>query len=450
MPHRGNISEHDIEPYMDSFGCVVSEELSFSTPKGNESSPISRRDFLVGTGISLTALMMRVSWAGTDETNPVKVGFILPDQGPSAQEARSMVAGFDFFLKEKRAHSLEILKKDSGPNDEKTLEALAELLVNNKVHFLVGPPSLNGSEKTIHGLSGGTTILFITNPSVRLVAGEMCQPAIFRVRPNTYQSSQPLAPWALKNIGARAFITGEDDVQGNEEADYFAYVFERSGGTFADRIMFQSASGRAKSILDGIEKSRPDFVFASLRQKATSVFLKALRGVSSNSKLPVIGPESLTAFPGTLTTLGKTSLGVRTLSTMKDPQDFTSRLKQELGIDVAYAERAAEGYDMAHIIYQAAHAIPEDKNDPTKLAKFIEDITIEGPRGTIRFDRNHEPVVDMAVQEWHPSGRSFERRVLEQLGPSRSLDFGCGEVGFPKRPETETKEEEVIWDDQSD
>lgn len=87
MPHRGNISEHDIEPYMDVFGCVVSEELSFSTPKGNESSPISRRDFLVGTGISLTALMMRVSWAGTDETNPVKVGFILPDQGPSAQEA---------------------------------------------------------------------------------------------------------------------------------------------------------------------------------------------------------------------------------------------------------------------------------------------------------------------------------------------------------------------------
>ncbi|MCX5861180.1 MAG: ABC transporter substrate-binding protein [Deltaproteobacteria bacterium] len=450
MPHRGRDTGEGGQECVPKLDSPAASESIFGYRMRDHDASISRRDFVVGVGLCLSAVVMGVGRANAVDKARVKVGFIIPEQGPLSQESKSLITGFEFFLKEKGSRPLEILRKDSGPDDQKTLEALTGLLVNQKVDFLVGPPSLNGSEKTIHGLAGTMAILFVTNPSVRLVAGEMCLPGIFRLRPNTYQAVQPLAPWAVRNIGLKAFITGEDDPQGNEEADFFAYAFEKSGGTFADRVMLNSSSEKLKTILDGVENTSPDFVFASFRQKSASTFLKAVRSGSSELKRPLIGPESLTAFPGVLSVAGKASTGVRTLSCVKDPTDFADRLKRETGTEVSYVERAAEGYDIAHIIYQATVAGPDDAGDPLKLVKFVEDLSLDGPRGRVRFDKNHEPIVDMVVQEWQPSGRSFERKVVQELGPCRSLDFGCGQVGFPKKPESGARDEEVIWDDQNE
>lgn len=416
----------------------------------SETCRISRRDFVIGLGISLTALVLGIDRACASEKSQVKVGFILPEQGPLASDAKSLLAGFDCYLKETGSRPFEVLKKDSGQDDEKTLEALTGVLVNQKVDFLVGPPSFGGSEKAIHGLLGASTVLFITNPSVRLMAGEMCLPCAFRLGPNTYQSAAPLAPWGVRNIGLKAFITGEDDIQGNEEADFFAYAFERVGGSFTDRIMINSASPKMKAVVDGIEAAKPDFVFAAVRQKSASAFLKALRTGSSESKRPIIGPESLTGFPSVLSASGKAATGVKTLSCLKNPRDFVGRIKRQTGLEVSSAERAAEGYDIAQTIFQAVKNGPNDANDPTRLIKFIEDLTLEGPRGTIKFDKNHEPILDMVIQQWQAVDKSFENKVVQELGPCRSLDFGCGQVGFPRKPDAEPKEEEVIWDDQND
>ena len=89
----------------------------------------------------------------------MKVGFILPQEGQMAAEAASLMAGFDFFMMEKgvNAPPLDLLKRDSGPKDEKTLEALAELVMNKEVQFLIGPPSLGGAEKAVHAVAAPTS-----------------------------------------------------------------------------------------------------------------------------------------------------------------------------------------------------------------------------------------------------------------------------------------------------
>jgi len=402
-----------------------------------EAARISRRDFLVWTGAGTALLLGGFPTASTADKQRLRVGMILPEQGPFSGEAKSLLSGFELYLKEKGsdAANLEILKRDPGQDDAKTVEAVADLVMTKQVHVLVGPPSLDGSEKVIHGIANANIILFVTNPSVRLVAGEFCLPGSFRVRNNSYQAAQPLAAWALKNVGKKVFLTGDDDPQGNEEADSFAYGFEKVGGAFADRMMIPARSGKIKNLRDAVAKSKPDFVFASFRHEQAVSFLKAYRGANAPLTQPIIGPDSLTAFPRTLTDLGKSCAGVRTLTFMKAQEDFAGKIKKILRREVTDVVRAAEGYDIADIVWRMSD-LPPDRRDPSQLINFVSEIEIEGPRGKIRFDKNHEPVLDAMVQEWMPEGQGFKQKILENIGPSSSMDFGCGRVGFPKRPES--------------
>ena len=113
-------------------------------------------------------------------------------------------------------------------------------------------------------------------------------------------SGSAIGSLGYENLGRTALLTGDDDAEGNEEADFFAYSFDRAGGVFANRIMVSEDIKGVKAVLDAMAETKPDFVFASFKKSSAVAFLKALRSASPSAKKPVIGPESLTAFPHTL------------------------------------------------------------------------------------------------------------------------------------------------------
>jgi ABC-type branched-subunit amino acid transport system substrate-binding protein len=402
--------------------------------------PITRRAFLAGVGVILFTSGVSVGWA--QEQKPLRVGMIMPDHGPLQSEAKSLLAGFDLFLKEKGSDvgNLEIFKRDSGPDDGKALEALTDLVMNKQVEIIVAPPLLETTEKIVQGLSGAKVVLFVTHPSVRLVGGELCLPGSFRLPGNTYLAVQPLAPWALKNAGKKVFLTGEDDPQSNEQADFFAYAFERAGGSFVDRMMLAGKTGKFKELFDAIAKSKADCVFAGFQKEQAVSFLKAYRAAAPSLRYPVVGPESLTAFPKTVGALGRACGGIRTLTSVKEPQELVQKIKRRLGREIVDVARAAEGYDLANIVWSAGKANVHMGANPD-LIKFVSEFEIDGPRGHVRFDKNHEPVLEVMVQEWIPGEPGMKREIVQNLGPCFSPDFGCGRVGFPKKPETPAPEE---------
>ncbi|MDQ7781812.1 MAG: ABC transporter substrate-binding protein [Desulfomonilaceae bacterium] len=371
----------------------------------------------------------------------ILVGFIVPEDTAFAAEAESLIAGFELFLMENKVSSVEILKKSAGSNGKETLTGLAELVMKHEVRFLVSPPTLSGSEKCIHGIPPGKVVLFVTNPAVRLVSGEMCIPGAFRLGANTYQSARPLAPWSLTNLGRKVFITGVDDSQGNEQADFFAYGFERAGGQFADREMVRTDGKDTEPLLNSIRKSNADFVFASFRGGTAEAFLKAVQSASPGLGKPVVGPESLTCYPEPLTSMGDAGFGVKTLGTLRDAAAFARKVEKHTGTRVTNAVRAAEGYDTASIVFKAAESGNAANGETENLIKFIEQTEIDGPRGKIRFDKNHEPILDMFVQQWESGKRGPRQRIVQELGTVPSLDFGCGRVGFPKKTDLELQDE---------
>lgn len=407
---------------------------------------ISRREFLLCAGASAALMLGVSSVARGQDTGTVKVGVIVSERGPNSGEAKALMTGFEFFFKEAGIVNppVTLVRKDPGPNDEKVLECLTELLSTNDLRFLVGPLSLKGSEETIHGASGANTVLFVTNPAIRLAAGEMCLQTSFRIPANTYQCGQPLGPWTVKNLGTRVFITGDNDNVGNETADFFAFGFERAGGSFVDRVMAEPSG--IKKVLSAISKSDANVVFAAFKGETAVSFLKEFRKFTPALTQQLIGPGSLTGFAQPLSGVKNASENAKTLSCLKDAADLITSIKKKMRIDVANAVRAAEGYDIAAIITKCAGASPEELNDLVKRVKLIEEMEIEGPRGKIRFDKNHEPILDMMVQEWDSTGPGYKQKIVENLGPCQTPDFGCGRLGFPRRPDADIRDEESFLD----
>jgi len=409
---------------------------------------VDRRHFLIQAGaVALWTIGCRSAVSAQDKP-AVKVGFILPQKGPLAPEAQSLIAGFELFLAEhpQDAAFIQIARKDPGPDEERTLETLAELLLDGNVKFLVGPLTAEASEKVVHGVSG-RLITFVTNSSVRLVGGEMCSPDVFRIAENACQTAQPLAPWALTNVGQKVFLVGSDDTVANEEVDFFAHTFERSGGMFVDRIVVGNGAAKFKDIVETIRKSPADLVFAAFRDKLAVDFLKAVRAASPRFPHPIVGPESLIEYPSTLAREGKTANNVRTLTAIQDPKDLVGRIKQRLNRDVTHASRAAQGYDAAAVIWQAMRVTTDQAPDLARLISAVEGVEVDGARGRLRFDKNHEPILEIMVQEWDVKEKASQRRIVAKLGPFESPDFGCGKVGFPPRPEGEPPENDRAEDE---
>jgi ABC-type branched-subunit amino acid transport system substrate-binding protein len=169
-----------------------------------------------------------------------------------------------------------------------------------------------------------------------------------------------------------------------------------------------------KAVIDAVAETKPDFIFASFKMASAVAFLRALRSASPSAKKPIIGPESLTAFPHTLKELGEASAGVKTLTALKNPKDFADAIKRDMGADVTDIAKAAEGYDIAGAICGGLTANSRER-ELIKIIKVIEEMELTGPRGKVRFDKNHEPLFEMSVQEWQRSGQSFKQKILASV-----------------------------------
>lgn len=383
----------------------------------------------------------------SDLKNPM-VGFLIPKQEGMSEEA-SLVAGFEIFFKEKNLDPSIYFKKSEYSNTEESLlESLAELIKNPDVKAIVTPTDLRTAEQVVLGATVSEALIFVTNPAVRFVAGEMCRPNIIRVTPNTYVSSQPLTKWAFLNLGHKVFITGDNTIRGNEQGDFFALGMERIGGSFGDRWMIPADSKSYDQVFEKIEQSKPDFVFAAFSEETAPGFIKAYRSKGLDRKFPLIGTQSLTAYPEPVEKLKDLGLGIKTLCSILNPQEFRKKFAGQSSYP-ADLDMAAQGYDIANVFFSCLNGGCFDDSSQGKLASFIANLTIDGARGKTQFDGNREAIIPMSVCHWEQGpGGSLSLVVDERLEPCKSLDFGCGGVGFPDRPEVSSSEQnQGLWEE---
>lgn len=141
-------------------------------------------------------------------------------------------------------------------------------------------------------------------------------------------------------------------------------------------------------------------------------------------------------------------LGIKTLCSILNPQEFRKKFAGKSSYP-ADLDMAAQGYDIANVFFSCMHAGCFNDSAQGKMSGFIVNLSIDGARGKTQFDGNREAIIPMSVCHWEQvPGGSLSLVVDERLEPCKSLDFGCGGVGFPDRPEVSSSEtNQGLWEE---
>ena len=408
---------------------------------------LSRRDFLISGVLTSAIVLSPLLGRAMEPERRTKMTFIYPEKGQMELEARSLMAGFDLSFQENGPCPVDILRKTYDQSLDVVLQEIQGSLRDADVNLIVCVADVEGSKKAVEKFAKSRAIVFLTNPSIELVCGEICLPNVFRSSPNNYVLAEPLAPWAVMNAGMKVFITGDDNRDTNEQADSFAFGFERAGGAFCDRVMVGSASGSIDSVVSSIRNSDADFVFAAFEKESALKFLQSMNTGDSQTRKTIIGPETLTLFNKMDQAVEETVTGVPTLTNIANVESLRSKISSKSDSMALSISRVAEGYDLGGIIDSLANGGASGPPDFETLIKTVSNSKINGMRGEFRFDKNHDAVVDSWVVTWAKDSKELRRKIVASLGASVSLDFGCGNVGYPNRPDAAPVESEGVWEE---
>ncbi len=409
----------------------------------------SRREFLVSSVLTSAIVLTPLLGWGTDPEQRMKITFFYPENGLMELEAVSLMAGFDLSFQENGPCPVDVLRKTYGQNLDVALQEFKGSLKDEDVNFIVCVADVEGSRKFVETLATAKVIVFIANPSINLVCGEICQPNVFRSSPNNYVLSEPLAPWAVMNAGKKVFITGDNNQDTNEKADSFAFGFERAGGAFCDRVMVGDSSATIDSVISSIRNSDADFIFAAFENEQALKFLQAVKSGNPKTQKTIVGPETLTLFNKMDRVIAENITGVSTLTNIENVESLKSKIPEKFTSMALSIPRVAEGCDLGGILLNLVNDGVSGKTDFENLIKAVSNSKIKGMRGEFRFDKNHDAVVDSWVVSWVKEAKEISQKVVASLGASVSLDFGCGKVGYPDRPDVAPVESEGVWEENS-
>jgi len=350
-------------------------------------SSLSRRGFLVGTGLSA------LPWApAIAQSEPARIGLLTVKTGPLAQGGIQMEQGLTLFLKDRdntlAGRKVEMISADTGGNPAGAKTKAQELVERNKVDVIVGPLA------AFELLAITDYIAEAKVPMLSLAAADdMTQrkpnPFFIRASATSSQCNHPLADYAAKEMKLKAVaeIT-EDFAFGYEQAGGFQRVFEDVGGKIVQKIWPPLVTADYTPYLAQI--SDVDGVWNGFAGSNPVKFMKQYADMGLKDKYPVVG--GWTAYDDALLkSFGDEAVGAVSASWYSTELDTPSNKKFIAGMQRDNQNLpggyAAGTYINGMVIEAALQKTGGRTEDKQALIDALRSVSLtDTPRGAFRFD----------------------------------------------------------------
>ena len=290
---------------------------------------------------------------------------------------------------------IEVIVRDDGAVAENAKRLAQELIVNQKVNFVVG----FGVTPTAFAVAPLATEAKI--PQIVMAAGTSSiterSPYIVRTSFTLPQSSVIMAEWALKNGIKKVVSMVSDFAPGIDSENSFKEAFTKGGGNIVEFIRVPLANPDFAPFLQRARDDKPDAVFIFVPAGQGAIFVKQFieRGLDK-AGIKIIGPGDVTD-DDVLNGMGDQVIGTVTAHT------YSAAHPSQLNKDYVAAIRKANngmranfmsvgGYDGLHLIYEALKKTG-GKTDGDSLVAAMKGMAWESPRGPISIDPDTRDIV---------------------------------------------------------
>jgi branched-chain amino acid transport system substrate-binding protein len=357
-----------------------------------------RRQFLqLVAGAAALPVASRIGRAQVQST--VKIGALLPMTGPQQSTGVQVAAGMRLYMAQHgdgvAGKKLQIILKDDGGVADNSKCLAQEMIVNDKVNFLVGF-GITPTALAVSPLATEAKIPQIVMAASTSIITER-SPYVVRTSATMGQSSVIIADWALKNGIRKVVSIVSDYAPGIDAENFFKGVFIKGGGKIAEYIRTPLANPDFAPFLQRIRDARPNAVFIFVPNGQQAGFVRQFldRGLDK-AGIRIIGPGDITD-DHVLNDMGDQVIGTVTA------HYYSAYHPSVMNRDYVAAIRKANnnmrpdfmsvgGYDGMHLIYEALKKTNGVTGGDSLLAA-MKGMAWESPRGPISIDPETRDII---------------------------------------------------------
>lgn len=359
------------------------------------------KNTIVG-GLSACALMFGTAQA---ETDPVKVGFLLPYSGTYAALGNAITNGFKLAMDQNNdqlgGRNIEFVTIDSEANPSRAPQNMSQLVRSDEVDFVIGPVHSGVAMGMLRVAKQTDAIMIIPNAGLGAATNELCGPNIFRSSFSMWQDAYPMGQVAMDR-GYEKVVTitwdysaGQEDVAGFEEA------YTAAGGEIIEKIFVPFPNTEFQSYLTQIASLRPDAVYTFFAGGGGVAFVRDYAAAGLNDNIQLLGSGFLT--DGNLAAQGEAAEGVLTTLHYSETLDTPANRAFVADYSDAYGMNpdtyAVQGYDAGMMLVKAMASVNGNTEQRDQLIDALASVKLDSPRGPMSFSASHHPVQNVYLRE---------------------------------------------------
>jgi len=337
--------------------------------------------------------------ASAQAQSTVKIGALLPMTGQQQSTGVQIAAAIRLYMAQNSdtvaGKKVQVILKDDAAVPDNSKRLAQELIVNDKVNFLVGF-GVTPAALAVAPLSAEAKI-----PQIVMAAGTSIiterSPYIVRTSFTLPQSTVVMADWALKNGIKKVVSMVSDYAPGIDAEGSFKDTFTKGGGQILESIRVPLANPDFAPFLQRARDANPDAVFVFVPSGQGGTFVKQFieRGFDK-AGIKIIGPGDVTD-DDLLNGMGDQVIGTVTAHMYSAAHPSPTNKAYVAAFKKANPNlrpnfMSVGGYDGMHLTYEALKKTG-GKTDGDSLIAAMKGMAWESPRGPISIDPETRDIV---------------------------------------------------------
>ncbi|NDV88928.1 ABC transporter substrate-binding protein [Aurantimonas aggregata] len=335
------------------------------------------------------AVVAAIATAGVAQAQEtVKIGFLGPLSGGNAQQGLTARNGFQLAVDQANARDLpfdiEPVILDDGANPQTGVSAALKLTNDPDVVAATGHWNSGVALATAPVITRAA-IPFVIWGAISPKITETNNPLLSRVVTTLVNTNEPLAKWAVENVGKNIAIVSDTSDYGAANVTAFSEPFEAAGGTIVTAETAPVGTTDFRATLTKIKSGNPDAIYFGGVVTEAGLVRQQMKEVGLD--VPMIGVDGF-YDPEFIKIAGDAAEG--TMVGIVKEQENDKLAEMNAAYEAAgFAEPAGtytkNAYDAANIIIAA---IEKAGTDRAAVAEAIRATEYDGAMGRTSFDEN--------------------------------------------------------------
>ncbi len=344
--------------------------------------------------------------SGGGSTGPVKVGISVPKSGVYAALGKDMEQGFKLYLEEKGnklgGKDIQLVETDEGAGPQTGVPATEKLITSDQASVVVGIVNSATAAGLKNTFNESKVPLIVTNAGADTLTTPVSD-YIFRTSFTNGGVAEALGPKAKEELGdGSVYVLAPDYAAGKEAVAGFKKGFEAAGGKIAgEEYTPFGTTTDWQPYLAKIRQSGAKGVYVFYAGAEAVQFVQQYKQFLGDADIQLYGSGFLTEG-SVLDAQGEAADGVKTVLHYSDQIDTPANKKfvedYTAKWNMAPTVYSVQMYDAAAVLDKALESA--DGTNGEAIAAALKNVgDIDSPRGTWKFNENHDPDQPYVLRE---------------------------------------------------